>query len=204
MSRLERLIREALSAGRPAGWFEPLYAAAEAGEAEVPWDDREPNPLLVGWAAGRRGDGRRAVVVGAGLGDDAEFVAGLGFDTVAFDVSATAMRLARRRFPASAVDYRAADLLDLPREWRGGFDLVVEAWTVQALPPSLRDAAIAAIRGLLARGGTLVAIADAYEGDDAGPPWPLTRGQMESFAAGDVRLERLERHDAGWLAELRR
>src|SRR4051812_24072472 len=103
-------------AGDPAAWFEPLYAAAEKGEAHVPWDRGEPNRRLVEWAeaTGLQGDGRRAIVVGAGLGDDAELVADHGFATVAFDVAPTASRLARERFPDTRVDYRAADLLELP------------------------------------------------------------------------------------------
>jgi SAM-dependent methyltransferase len=202
----QRLIDDALADGRPAGWFEPLYAAVEQGATHVPWDDAEPNRLLVAWAEAARpaGASRRAAVVGAGLGEDAELVAGLGFDTLAFDVSETAMRLARRRFPDTVVDYRPADLFDLPAGWRGAFDLVVEAWTVQALPVETRAAAIAGVRSLLAPGGTLIAIATAYDGDDSGPPWPLTRAQVRSFADGDVRLVRLEEHPEGWLAELRR
>ncbi len=46
---------------------------------------------------------QRAVVIGCGLGADAEYVASLGFDTTSFDISGTAIRLARQRFPGSAV-----------------------------------------------------------------------------------------------------
>ena len=150
-----RLAREALDAGDPAAWFEPLYAAAEQGETHVPWDRGAPNRWLVAWAEASRprGAGRRAIVVGAGLGDDAELIAGLGFKTVAFDVSPTAARLARERFPGTQVDYRAADLLELPMAWREAYDLVVEIRTVQSLPSAPRPAAIAAIRGLVAPGG---------------------------------------------------
>jgi ubiquinone/menaquinone biosynthesis C-methylase UbiE len=77
-------------------------------------------------------------VVGCGLGDDAEYVAGRGFDTVAFDISASAIRAARRRYPDSAVHYVTADLLDPPGEWERAFDLVVESLTLQALPDPRR------------------------------------------------------------------
>jgi len=208
-----RLAREALDAGDPAGWFEPLYAAAEQGETHVPWDRGAPNRWLAAWAEANRprGAGRRAIVVGAGLGDDAELVAELGFKTVAFDVSPTAARLARERFPDTRVDYRAADLLELPMAWRGAYDLVVEIRTVQSLPSAPRPAAIAAIGGLVAPGGTALVIAAArHPGDpDDGPPWPLTRPEIESFAAGDLRMARLDApRDADgfawWVAELRR
>jgi hypothetical protein len=197
------------------GWFEPLYAAAEAGEGVVPWDRGAPNGTLVEWTAARAldGRGRRAVVVGSGLGDDAEHVAGLGFETVGFDIAPTAVRGARRRFPGSSVSYVVADLLDVPREWRHAFDLVVEVFTVQALPDPPRASAIAAVSSLVAGGGTLVVVASARSPDEPadGPPWPLTRGEIEAFATDGVEAVRIEdlRGQAApfarrWRAELRR
>src|SRR4051794_12581380 len=185
----------------PTGWFEPLYRAAAAGEAVVPWDDHAPSPLLVEWAAARGvdGRGRHAIVVGCGLGDDAEHVAALGFRTVAFDVAPTAIAGARRRFPESVVEYAVADLLSLPGQWREAFDLVVEHITVQALPESVRPVAIVAIAGLVAPGGTLLVVSGARDAGEAvdGPPWPLTRAEVESFAIGGVELVRIEELDAG-------
>lgn len=170
------------------GWFEPLYAAAEAGDAVVPWHRGAPSPHLVEWTAARALDGRgaRAVVVGSGLGDDAEHVASLGFDTVAFDIAPSAVRGARRRFPSSRVEYVVADLLDPPAEWLRAFDLVVENITVQALPDPPRATAIANVARLVAPGGTLLVLAAAREPDEPadGPPWPLTRAEVEAFALG--------------------
>jgi SAM-dependent methyltransferase len=204
---------ESLGARDPTGWFERLYAAAAAGEAVVPWSRGAPRELLVEWARARglRGGGQRAIVVGCGLGDDAEFVAGLGFDTDAFDVSPTAVATARRRFPASRVRYRAADLLEPPPEWRRTFDLVVECLTVQSLPEPERGRAIARVSGLVAPGGTLIVVAsgrDELEVPD-GPPWPLTRSEVEAFATGGLALVRAEaiRGDdpqLRWRAEFRR
>src|SRR5699024_8883476 len=115
-----RLAAQSLAADDPTGWFEQLYAEAEQGRAVVPWFRGAPRATLVDWAEQRgvTGGGRRALVVGCGLGDDAEYIAGLGFDTVAFDISASAVRSARRRFTESTVDYRVADLLHPPAEWR--------------------------------------------------------------------------------------
>jgi SAM-dependent methyltransferase len=201
-----------LSAEADRAWFERLYAAADSGDAELPWDKGAPHQLLERWVRDRgiSGDGRRAMVVGCGMGRDSEYLAGLGFATVAFDFSATAVAAVRRRFPDSPVDYRVADLLDPPTAWTGAFDLVVESLTVQSLPRQLRPAAIARVRELVAPGGTLLVIA-AVKGADEGPPdgpWPLTRAEVESFAAGEVELVRLEDFrdpDAHrWRAELRR
>jgi 2-polyprenyl-3-methyl-5-hydroxy-6-metoxy-1,4-benzoquinol methylase len=91
----------------PTGWFEELYLKAEAGEAQVPWDKEAPNPGLVDWGP-PDGAGLRALVVGSGLGNDAEFVAGRGYDTTAFDVAPTAIATTKRRFPDSKVNYLVA------------------------------------------------------------------------------------------------
>jgi len=212
-----RLVARALAAGDPTGWFEPLYAAAEEGAAVVPWDRGAPHWLLTAWA-GRRalnGDGRRALVVGCGLGADAEYIAGRGFAVLAFDISASGIRAARRRFPGSAVDYQVADLLAPPAGWREAFDLVVESQTVQALPDPPRRDAIASIGHMVAPGGTLVVIALARaDGEEAGPwpPWPITRAEIESFTATGLAPVTIEEvADPGqeppgrrWLAEFRR
>src|SRR4051794_37142329 len=186
----DRLSAASLAAGDPTGWFEKLYAEAENGDASVPWDRPAPTALLVDWAArtGLSGDGRSALVVGCGLGRDAEFVAGLGYATTAFDISPTAVRDCRARHPQSPVDYVVADLLDPPGPWSRAFELVVESNTVQALPRSLRAAAIRSVGSFLAPGGTLVVLAAATTvATDDGPPWPLTRDEIESFAVGGVR-----------------
>jgi RimJ/RimL family protein N-acetyltransferase len=192
----DELIEEASD---PTGWFEDLYQAAERGEAEVPWDRGAPRLLLVQWAAqqGLDGTGRRALVVGCGLGDDAEFVAGLGFDTVAFDVAPTAIRASLDRFPDSRVSYQTADLLDPPAEWDRAFDLVVESHTVQSLPEPHRARAIARVPPFVGPGGTLIVIAASRdEGEQVeGPPWPLTRAEIDRFATDGLQPVRTERMD---------
>jgi SAM-dependent methyltransferase len=194
-----RLARESLAAGDPTGWFERLYA----GDTGVPWDRGGPHPLLAEWAEGLDGAGRRALVVGAGLGEDAELLAGCGFATTAFDVSPTAIDTARDRHPGTAVDYRVADLLDPPPEWRGAFDLVAEVFTVQALPDDVRPAAIANVAGFVAPGGTLVVVATARQpgGAPGGPPWPLTRAEIDAFGLEQVSVEQIEQR---WRAIARR
>jgi SAM-dependent methyltransferase len=208
-----RLAGESLENDDPTGWFERLYEAADAGRAQVPWDREVPNQLLVDWAAGMSGEGRRALVVGCGYGADAEFVSGLGFETVAFDIAPSAIAGARRRFPESAVDYRTADLLDLPADWRQAFGFVMESITVQALPPALHPEASAAVAGVVGPGGTLLVISGARPEDERpdGPPWPLSRSELDAFAVGgleSVRIERVshprERSVPMWRAELRR
>jgi SAM-dependent methyltransferase len=162
---------------------------AGRGQAVVPWADQAPNPQLVRWAEGRDGHGRDAMVVGCGLGDDAEHLARHGYTVTAFDIAPTAVETARTRFPGSAVRYVAADLLAAPFSWRGAFDLVFEAYTVQVLLGDLRAQAIRAVGDLVAPCGTLLVVARARdESDPPGQmPWPLTRADVDSFGTAGLQ-----------------
>ncbi|BGE87616.1 hypothetical protein Ms3S1_40520 [Methylosinus sp. 3S-1] len=174
-------------------WFEAVYRLAEDDPAGVPWANLAPHPLLASWLAGRRLAGR-ALDVGCGLGDNAEALAAAGASVCAFDLVEAAVLWAKRRFPESPVDYRAADLFAPPPEWRGAFDLVHECYTLQALPDALLDQAAPALAALVAPGGTLLVVTRARdEGQHvAGPPWPLTKSRVEALAVDGLRLETLE------------
>jgi predicted TPR repeat methyltransferase len=208
--RADELSAEAIGDGEPTAWFDRLYAEGAAGQVSMPWDRDEPQVQLAEWAerAGLAGKGEIAVVVGCGLGADAEYLAGLGFRTTGFDVAPTAIEQARARHPGTQVDYRVANLLDLDADLVGAFDLVVEIFTLQALPDPPRTQAAAGVRSLVAPGGTLLAVA-FREGEtpaEQGPPFPLTRADMESLLATDgltlVGLE--ETADQRWRAEYHR
>src|ERR1700724_1465540 len=75
--------------------FEEIYVQAGQDFTAVPWAALAPHPALV---------------VGCGLGDDAEEAARRGYQVTAFDLSPTAIGHCRDRFPGSAVDYQVADL----------------------------------------------------------------------------------------------
>jgi SAM-dependent methyltransferase len=179
-AQARRMAAESIAEGDPTGWFERLYALAGRGEGIVPWADMRPNPVLTAWA--RPGSGR-ALVVGCGLGDDAEHLAALGHSVTAFDVSETAVERARTRFPGSPVAYRAADLLNPPAEWSRAFDLVVEIYTIQVLRDGPRERAIANTASFVAPGGTLLVIAGARR---------RRRSRQDALAA-DPRRDRVVR-----------
>ena len=147
-------------------------------------------------------------MVGCGYGADAELLGLLGFRTTGFDFAPTAIAAARRKYLSSEVNYLVADVLDLPREWQGRFDLVVESLTVQSMPPEQHAVAAQNIAALVAPEGTLLVLATARdEGSEVnGPPWPLTRAELEEFANSDLILRRVERIEGGtwWRAELTR
>jgi SAM-dependent methyltransferase len=217
--RARELAAQAAGAADETGWFERLYAEAETGGAVVPWADGDANPHLTEWASASderlAGTGKRALVVGCGLGYDAEFLDGLGYAVTAFDVAPTAIERAIRENPGTRVSYVAADLLALPGDWAGAFDLVVEAYTVQPLYGPVRDRALAALHGPVAPGGTLLVIARATNDQDpardpAMMPWALTRRELD-LAGGPLPAVGVEQFfdnedppKLRWRAEFRR
>jgi SAM-dependent methyltransferase len=175
------LAEQFLAAGDPTGWFEALYASAGGDASAIPWGDLRPNPNLTQWLdAHPQSGGLRALVVGCGLGDDAEELARRGMKVTAFDVAPIAIEWCRRRFPRSAVTYAVGDVLDPPAAWQGAFDFVLESYTLQALPPGARAKAVRSVAGLLAPSGRLLVICRGRDaGDPEGSlPWPLTRGDL--------------------------
>ena len=177
--------------------FEEIYARACGDFAAVPWATLEAHPVLLAWLDEQpTARGRRALVVGCGLGDDAEGLAARGWEVTAFDLSPTAIAWCRRRFPDSAVDYQVRDLFALPEAWLGRFDLVVEINTLQSLPPPTRAAAAEAIAATIRPGGRVFVrcLASSAEHAVGSRPWPVSRAELGRFVAAGL-LEREVRDD---------
>lgn len=188
-SRARQLAKESFAQGDATGWFDRLYQESEQGITTIPWADMVPNPNLVSWWSSKPGislQGSTVLVVGCGLGDDAEQLSNWGASVTAFDVAPTAIAAALRRFPATRVNYQVADLLNPPDKWARRFDFVFEAYTLQALPVSIRSAALASLAGFLSSGGALLIIARGREDTDPSGemPWPLSALEL-------TELERL-------------
>jgi SAM-dependent methyltransferase len=185
-AQVKAIVQSHYERNDPIGWFETLYATASGDTSLIPWADQKPNHNLMSWLDRERvsGDGRSAIVVGCGLGDDAEELARRGFVTSGFDISQSAIDWCLKRFPNSKVKYAQADLLNTPGEWQGKFDFVFEAYTIQALPRSLRAKAVEAVANLVRPGGgELLVICRGREDDeDEGSlPWPLSRAEIGMF-----------------------
>ncbi|GCE50859.1 thiopurine S-methyltransferase [Thermosporothrix hazakensis] len=165
----------------PSAWFDAVYTHAKHNPSMVPWARQSAHPFLLDWLQQRQGDKQRALVVGCGLGDDAEALAHQHFTVTAFDVSPNAVAWCRERFPGSPVNYEVADLFTLPEGYQQAFDLVFDALTIQSLPPHLHTKAIEAIAHCVAPGGTLLIICHGREPEEEfdGPPWPLARFELD-------------------------
>ncbi|MEH2023027.1 class I SAM-dependent methyltransferase [Nostoc sp.] len=187
-----------------SAWFEVLYADAKGDTAKIPWAKLTPHPYLQDWLTNHQpfASQQKALVIGCGLGDDAEALANLEFEVIAFDISPTAMsddKLLRiytwcqERFPDSTVNYLVADLLAIPSQWHQAFDFVFECRNIQALPLNVRSSVISSVASLVAPGGTLLLITRVRdtEAEPSGPPWALSDLELKQF--DNLGLEQVEK-----------
>lgn len=167
-------------------WFDEVYKAAGDEPLRVPWVKARPNRMLLEWLYDNKVDGlgQRALVIGCGLGDDAELLSAAGFAVTAFDISETAIAWCEKRHKYSTVEYLAADLFKLPASFAGDFDFVFEASTLQALPRKLLKPAMEAIADILHRDSLLMVVAFGRQKGDRlpeEPPWPLLKSELDYF-----------------------
>jgi SAM-dependent methyltransferase len=189
--KAQQLARHYLQQGRFLDWFEDLYSSSQGDPTTIPWAHLKANPNLVEWLnrTGLRGEGKQALVVGCGLGDDAQRLSEQGFAVTAFDISPTAIDWCRKRWSDSKVQYTVGDAIHPSPSWRGRFDFILESYTLQSFPPELRQQAAAGIRDCMAPGGTLLVICRGCDADERaeGPPWPLSRDALAMFGRLGLR-----------------
>jgi SAM-dependent methyltransferase len=183
--RVKEIQAEYAERGDVTGWFEALYREAAGDNEVIPWADLEPNVYFRRWAEATKlsGDGRKALVVGCGLGDDAKYLHDLGFKVTAFDIAPTAIEWAKKLYGDNDIQFEVADLFKPFRGWLGAFDFVLEIYTIQPLPLSMRPQVIDAVAAFVAEKGKLIVVTRGRE-DDVEPdelPWPLSRKDLSRF-----------------------
>jgi SAM-dependent methyltransferase len=196
-TKVAQLAHQAQEQGSATAWFEEVYTQARGDAGQIPWAKMQPHPQLESWLEGANLDpkGKTALVIGCGLGDDAEMLSEKGFQVSAFDISPTAIAWCQQRFPDSRVNYQVADLLALGEGIIPTFTLVIESRTIQALPLELRVQALEAISRRVSPQGTLLVICTLRpeESLPEGPPWPLTEAELALFSGWG--LQEIKRTD---------
>lgn len=181
--RTKQLQAEFAAKGDVTGWFDALYAEAKGDNEKIPWADLEPNKFLVKFAekTNLQGNGRKALIVGCGLGDDAKYLRELGFEVTGFDISPTAIEWAKKLNPE--IHFEVADLFNPPKEWLNTFEFVLEIYTIQPLPLELRPKVIDSIANFIAPNGKIVVVTRGREDDEIPPelPWALSRKDLSQF-----------------------
>ncbi len=167
----------------PASWYEAIYTGARGDASNVPWAKMSVTPVLANWPEHHHpgSSGKRALVVGCGLGDDAEALVRHVLGVTAFDISPRAIVWCRERFPQSRVDYRVTDLLHPPSGFRHAFDFVFEARTIQSLPPDFHPGALSAVADFVAPAGTLLLFCLGRESGEASDSHacPLAKTELD-------------------------
>ena len=187
---IQEQANEAIAGQNPSSWFEPLYANAKGDSERVPWAKNKAHPYLQQWLEAKppQTEGKSALVVGCGLGDDAELLASVGYQVTAFDISESAIAWCKQRFPRSRVDYQVGDLFALNPNWKDRFDLVYECRNIQALPLNVRSQIVKAIALTVAPRGTLLIITRHRDNSTIpdGPPWALADDELNQFTQFDL------------------
>lgn len=170
----------------PTGWFDSVYKNAEGDHTQVFWADLEPSAYMLSWldACESKHTGKKAVVIGCGVGDDAQALAEYGYEVTAFDISPEAIKLCQKRYPNSKVNYVVADLFDYPVAWKENFDLIYECNTIQVLPGEYRLKAQQAMVSLLKNKGNLLVSCrsrNSTQLQDA-IPLPLDKRELTLFS----------------------
>lgn len=155
-----------------ASWDE-LYR-----EADHVWSGA-PNQALVdevhGMAPGR------AVEVGCGEGADAVWLAGLGWDVTAIDISAVAIERAEAaaRARGVTVTWVVADVADHPPPVETA-DLVISFYA--SIPVARADRTVVALTGAVAPGGTLLVVHHDFDETDDLPFDPADYMSVDDVA----------------------
>lgn len=167
--------------GQPLSWFDLAYKLYAEDRIGIPWVERTVNPVFLKWFKEHGPVPCRALVVGCGLGDDAAYLAKQGFQVTAFDISKRAIQECKKRFPDLAVDWWVFDLFEPSGEFYEKFEFVLEIYTLQVLPVSIRRDAFSRICQFISPRGRMLLLSRARDAeDDPGKmPWPLTIDELE-------------------------
>ena len=159
-----------------------------------------PNAFLASQAA-RFKPGQKALAVADGEGRNGVWLAGLGLDVHAIDVSAAALAKAARLAEAHGVAprFERCDLLHWT--WPDAAYDVVVAIFIQFAPPGQRETLFAGMRRSLRSGGTLILQGYTPRQIDYGTGGPSDPANMYTEAElrawfGDWRIEHLREHDS--------
>ena len=162
----------------PAFW-EGLYAERQDG-----WELGEAAPSLQAWLASGATfpPGARVAVLGCGRGHDVRLLARHGFSVTGFDFTDAAVtearRLAAREGLTAVIEMR--DVFTLGSDHAAAFDAAWEYTCFCAIDPDRRAEYARVLYDIIKPGGTLLGCFYPLKEGTDGPPFPVSRRDIEA------------------------
>lgn len=135
----------------------------------------------------------KAAVLGCGRGYDALLFSNCGFEVVGFDFAASAIAdaMALAKVSLNCATFLQRNIFDLPGEFAGYFDYVVEHTCFCAIEPSQRPAYLKVVKSILNPQGQLIGIFFTHN-RPGGPPFGVTPAEIRQYFAQDFEILSLE------------
>jgi SAM-dependent methyltransferase len=184
-------------------------------DGPAPWDTGQPQPAVVRLAS-EGGFAGTVLDAGCGTGENALYVASLGWPVLGVDVAETALAIARAKAGDRGieVEFAAADALHLERLGRR-FDTVLDCGLFHTFDRGERPGYVVSLASVTEHDGTLYVLCFSDEGPDTGPH-PVSREELRAaFSSGHewnvaaIEPDRVQTryHDHGapaWFATIKR
>lgn len=172
----------------------PEFWNEQYDNGRIPWDLGRPTPVFRRLLEEGTLTPGRMIVLGAGRGHDARMFARHGFDVTAVDFAANAVAAMRAAGNDDAsLTILHSDLFDLPPDFAGQFDYVLEYTCFCAIDPARRPEYADTVVALLRPHGRYVALAFPIGTRPGGPPFVVQpQGIVVMFQQRGLTLERRE------------
>ena len=127
---------------------------------KIPWNVEEPPQALVALVESGAIQTCKTLDLGCGAGNQATYLAGMGFSVIGVDSSAEAIRLARENAKKKGVSCRfvMADVLGDLREIPETFDFAYDWQLLHHIYPEQRETYVSTVHRLLNRGGKYLSV----------------------------------------------
>lgn len=154
------------------------WTSAYTDVARPGWELEEPNPALVTALPPLKLQPMRILVLGAGSGNDAAYLASIGHHVTAVDFSDEAIDRAQKKYSQQLnLKFVKSDLFSLPVDYVGAFDMIVEHTCFCAIDPERRSEMIKVWRRCLTDIGHILAIFFTIDRPN-GPPYGATEWEL--------------------------